>query len=186
MRLSCCCTTVQFFRLDQYSFRICLHLDIVRKCSWLRAYAACVFLGLPAEAYATTYKLSQRILVLLPGVFVELIFGSAVLLAALDACSRTCCRLAFGSMLDAAVFSILLQRKLPQLPWPDELRQRGLETQVGSCAHKDCFLRGVCVTQQTRRKLSSNPTSVLVMVEAIPVAKYSSSCSLVVVLVTAS
>ncbi|CAE7814517.1 UAC1, partial [Symbiodinium necroappetens] len=33
--------------------------------------------------------------------------------------------LAFGSMLDAAVFSILLQRKLPQLPWPDELRQRG-------------------------------------------------------------
>ena len=86
MRLSCCCTTVQFFRLDQYSFRICLHLDIVRKCSWLRAYAACVFLGLPAEAYATTYKLSQRILVLLPGVFVELIFGSAVLLAALDAC----------------------------------------------------------------------------------------------------
>ena len=34
-------------------------------------------------------------------------------------------RLAFSSMLDAAVFSVLLQRKLPLLPWPDELRQRG-------------------------------------------------------------
>ncbi|CAE7666671.1 cr-1, partial [Symbiodinium pilosum] len=33
--------------------------------------------------------------------------------------------LAFGSMLDAAVFSILLQRKLLLLPWPDELRERG-------------------------------------------------------------
>ena len=34
-------------------------------------------------------------------------------------------RLAFANMLDAAVFSILLQRKLPQLPWPEGLKQRG-------------------------------------------------------------
>jgi len=33
--------------------------------------------------------------------------------------------LAFANMLDAAVFSILLQRKLTLLPWPEELLQRG-------------------------------------------------------------
>ncbi|OLP89249.1 Adenylate cyclase [Symbiodinium microadriaticum] len=43
--------------------------------------------------------------------------------------------LAFGSMLDAAVFSILLQRKLPQLPWPDELRQRDEKQAVGRTGH---------------------------------------------------
>ena len=29
-------------------------------------------------------------------------------------------------MLDAAIFSMLLQRKLPHLPWPDGLKQRGV------------------------------------------------------------
>jgi len=39
--------------------------------------------------------------------------------------------LAFANMLDAAVFSILLQRKLPQLPWPEGLKQRGPNTARG-------------------------------------------------------
>ena len=34
-------------------------------------------------------------------------------------------RLAFANMLDAAVFSILLQRKLPHLQWPEGLKMRG-------------------------------------------------------------
>lgn len=39
--------------------------------------------------------------------------------------------LAFANMVDAAVFSILLQRKLPHLPWPDGLKQRGPTTARG-------------------------------------------------------
>lgn len=34
-------------------------------------------------------------------------------------------------MLDAAIFSMLLQRKLPHLPWPDGLKQRGANTARG-------------------------------------------------------
>lgn len=39
--------------------------------------------------------------------------------------------LAFANMLDAAVFSILLQRKLPHLQWPEGLKMRGPNTARG-------------------------------------------------------